>query len=384
MSTTTPSTTTPSTSTTTTSPSPGPTHSDDRPVTADAFAERIFTSALATAETMSIYLGERLGWYDCLVQHGPVSADELADRTGTHRRYAREWLEMQSAFGILDADLDADPIRFGIQPGVAEALTDTASLAYLGTLPRMFAASFGQLPALLDAYRTGGGVSWAELGADARECQAALNRPWFDRQLAPALAGVDGLHARLSRSGARIADVGFGAGYSTIALAKAYPEATFVGLDVDEASVQMARHAAAEAGVDDRVEFVLADASDAGQRGPFDVVFAFECVHDMPRPVEVLAAARAALAPDGVMVIMDEAVSDEFAGPADDLDKIMYAFSLFVCLPDGMSSTPSAGTGTVMRASTLRTYAQQAGFAEVEVLPIEEFSFFRFYQLTPG
>lgn len=377
-------TSTPITPTPDTPQSPAPSSGGAEPVTADAFAERIFNSALATAETMSIYVGERLGWYDCLTAHGPLSADELAERTGTHSRYTKEWLEMQSAFGILDADLGTDPVRFGISPGVAEALTDTTSLAYLGTLPRMFAASFGQLPALLDAYRTGGGVSWADFGADARECQAALNRPWFDRELASALAGVTHLHERLSRPGARIADVGFGAGYSTIALAKAYPEATFVGLDVDEASVQMARHTACDAGVDDRVDFLLADGSDAAERGPFDVVFAFECLHDMPRPVEVLSAARAALATDGTMIVMDEAVSDEFAGPAGDLDKIMYAFSMFVCLPDGMSSPPSAGTGTVMRPATLESYAHDAGFAKVEVLPIEEFSFFRFYELTPG
>ncbi|MEE4025878.1 class I SAM-dependent methyltransferase [Gordonia sp. PKS22-38] len=361
--------------TSTTTPATGP--------TADAFAERIFTSALAAAETMSIYLGDRLGWYDCLAGHGPLTADDLAAKTGTHRRYAQEWLEQQAAYGILDVDVDAVPARFSISPGVAEALTDTSSLAYLGTLPRIFAASFVQLPALLDAYRNGGGVSWEQFGADARECQAALNRPWFERELAPALATIDHLHARLARPGARIADVGFGGGHSTIALAAAYPEASFVGLDVDAESVAMARREAVAAGVDDRVEFLLADGAEASQRGPFDVIFAFECLHDMPRPVDVLSESRAALAPGGTMVVMDEAVSDKFTGPADDLDKIMYAFSLFVCLPDGMSSPPSAATGTVMRPSTLRSYAADAGFGRVDVLPIEDFGFFRFYELIP-
>ncbi|ROZ87671.1 trans-aconitate 2-methyltransferase [Gordonia sp. OPL2] len=350
--------------------------------TADAFAERILSSAIATAETMSIYLGERLGWYRCLVDHGPVTADELATLTETDARYAREWLEMQSAYGIVDADVAQEPPRFSLPPGAAEALTDTSSLAYLGTLPRMFAASFVHLPELLAAYRSGGGVSWAELGADARECQAALNKPWFDRELAPALACVDHLHERMSTPGARIADVGFGGGHSTVALAQAYPDATFVGLDVDEESVHMARRTAADAGVSDRVDFVLADGSGALQHGPFDVVFAFECLHDMPRPVEVLSAAREALAPGGTMVVMDEAVSDEFTGPADDLDKIMYGFSVFVCLPDSMSSPPSAATGTVMRRSVLERYARDAGFSTMSVLPIEDFGFFRFYELT--
>ncbi|UPW07258.1 class I SAM-dependent methyltransferase [Gordonia terrae] len=355
----------------------------DRPgPSADEFAERLFGSALATAETLSVYLGERLGWYRCLAEAGPLTADGLAEHTETNARYAREWLEMQCAFGILDADLTSRPPTFAISPGVAEVLTDTSSLSYLGALPRMFAASARHLPELLDAYRHGGGVSWATLGADARECQADLNRPWFDARLAPALAGVEHLHTRLSRPGARIADVGFGAGHSTIALARAYPEATFVGLDVDEASVEMARAHAATAGVSERVTFLVADGDEATAHGPFDAAFAFECLHDMPRPVQVLAAVRRALTPGASLIVMDEAVSDEFSGPADELDKIMYGFSLFVCLPDSMSSPPSAATGTVFRPSTVRQYARDAGYTDVEVLPIEDFSFFRFYELT--
>ncbi|KAF0968328.1 class I SAM-dependent methyltransferase [Gordonia sp. YY1] len=350
---------------------------------ADEFAERFLDSTLATAETMSVYLGERLGWYQCLADHGPLTAADLAARTATDARYAREWLEMQAAFGILAADLSRTLTTFAISPGVAEVLTDTSSRSYLGALPRMFAASFGRLPELLDAYRTGGGVSWEQLGADARECQAALNKPWFDTELGPALGGVTHLHQRLSRPDAKIADIGFGAGHSTIALARAYPEATFVGLDVDAASVQMARDNAEAAGLGDRVQFHLAGGEEATAHGPFDAAFAFECLHDMPRPVDVLAAARQALAPGAPMIVMDEAVSDEFSGPADELDKLMYGFSLFVCLPDSMSSPPSVATGTVMRPATLRSYAEQAGFQSVEVLPIEGFGFFRFYELIP-
>lgn len=351
------------------------------PPTADEFAERMVASTLATAETMSIYLGERLGWYADLATGGPSTAADLARRTETHPRYAREWLEMQAAFGILEVDLAADPPTFSIPQGAAEILLDTSGLSYLGALPRMFAASFARMPELLTAYRTGGGVSWERLGADARECQAALNRPWFDRELGPALSGVPRIAERLNRPGARIADVGSGAGYSTIALARSFPSATFVGFDVDAESVEMAREAAAAADTADRVEFVVADAAAMTDRGPFDLVFAFECIHDMPRPVDVLAAARASLAPGGAMIVMDEAVSDAFAGPADEVDRLMYAFSLFVCLPDGMSSPPSVGTGTVMRPATLRSYAASAGFSHMEVLPVQNFAFFRFYEL---
>jgi len=114
----------------------------------------------------------------------------------------------------------------------------------------------------------------------------------------------------------------------------------------------------------------------------YEAVFAFECVHDMPRPVEVLTAVRRALVPGGSVIVMDEAVAESFTAPGDELNRLMYGFSLLVCLPDGMSDQPSAGTGTVMRPNTLRVYAQDAGFADVEVLPIEDFGFWRFYRLT--
>jgi SAM-dependent methyltransferase len=130
-----------------------------------------------------------------------------------------------------------------------------------------------------------------------------------------------------------------------------------------------------------RVSFQLADGGDLADGPTFDAAFAFECLHDMPRPVEVLSSIRRSVQPGGPVVIMDEAVADEFAAPGNEIDQVMYGFSLFVCLPDGMSSTPSAATGTVMRSSVLRGYASRAGFRDVEVLPIEDFSFFRFYRL---
>jgi ubiquinone/menaquinone biosynthesis C-methylase UbiE len=186
----------------------------------------------------------------------------------------------------------------------------------------------------------------------------------------------------LSREGARIADVGCGAGWSTLALARAYPDATVEGIDIDPPSIQMARRNASEAGLDDRVTFRLADGSSLGIDSSQDATFLFECLHDMPHPVDVLDAVRRATKPDGVVVIVDEAVADTFTAPADDVERIMYGFSLFVCLPDGMSSSESSeATGTVMRRGVLEGYATRAGFEGVDVLPIHDFSLLRFYRL---
>jgi len=348
---------------------------------ADAVAEHVFNLAVAGAEAMSIYVGDRLGWYRALADDGPATPAELASRTATHPRHTREWLEQQAVCGLLVAhDVESDR-RYELPPGAAEALTDESSVNHLAPLPRMFMAAASRMPELLEAYRHGGGVSWDALGSDARESQAALNRPWFEHRLGEALAGFPELDAVLRASGARILDVGCGGGWASIALARAYPDASVEGVDIDPPSVEMARRHAADAGLGDRVSFRVADAGSLGTSQAYDAAFAFECVHDMPRPVEVLAAARDAVRADGFVVVMDEAVADEFTAPGDELERFMYACSVFVCLPDGMSSTPSEETGTVMRHGTLEQYAVRAGFGGVEVLPIEDFSFFRFYRL---
>ncbi|WP_223169461.1 MULTISPECIES: class I SAM-dependent methyltransferase [Microbacterium] len=346
-------------------------------MSADAFAERMLSSALGWIDVMSAYVGDRLGWYRSLADHGPCTPDELAARTATAPRYAREWLEQQATSGVLSLGDDG---RYALPAGAAEVLTDMTSLAYLAPLTRLFAASGAQTAHLLDAYRTGGGVSWEQLGADAREAQADLNRPWF-AELGAAFAEVPDLHEVLSRPGGRIADVGMGGGWSSIELARAYPELRVHGFDIDEPSIELARMNAEQAGVADRVEFHNADGDGLEYYGPFDAAFAFECIHDMPRPVDVLGAMRVAVRDGGPVVVMDEAVGERLVAPGDDVERLMYGFSLFCCLPDGLSHRPSAGTGTVMRPETLRRYAQDAGFADLQILPIEDFSFFRFYSL---
>ena len=347
------------------------------PVTADSVAERLLEAALGAVDLMAVYLGDRLGWYTALRDHGPATPDELAARSGTSSRYAREWLEQQAVTGLLEVTDDG---RFRLPPAVAEVLTDPTSLAFLAPLSRMLVAPAAQMPALLQAYRTGGGVSWAQLGADARESQADMNRPWYERVLPGALAGVPHLHADLGRPGVRIAEIGCGGGWASIALARAYPGATVDAYDIDAATVELARANVRSAGLEDRVHVVRADAAGLPE-GEFDVLFALECLHDMPHPVEVLSAARRALRPAGRLVVMDEAVAAAFRPGGDLTERLMYGFSLLICLPDGMAHPGSAGTGTVMRESTLRGYADQAGFSALSVLPIEDFGFWRFYEL---
>jgi ubiquinone/menaquinone biosynthesis C-methylase UbiE len=175
-----------------------------------------------------------------------------------------------------------------------------------------------------------------------------------------------------------VADIGCGEGWSTLALARAYPMAKVIGLDLDGPSIEAAQAHAAEAGMADAVEFRHGDAAALDE--PVDLALIIEAVHDMANPVPVLAAVRRSLAPGGSLLVVDERVAESFTAPGDELERFMYGWSITTCLPDGRSRTPSAATGTVMRPHTLRRYATEAGFGSVEILPIEN-DFFQFYRL---
>jgi len=345
----------------------------------DALAERIFSAAVATFDLAGIYLGDRLGYFRALDAGGAATADQLAERTGTDARYAREWLEQQAVAGILEIDADG---RFTLPPGYADVLVAPESLSYMAPLSRMVTAAIGRLPALVDAYRTGTGVGWEQYGTDMREGQATFNRPAFTHLLPNEwLPSVPDLHARLHADpSARVADIGCGEGWSTLALARAYPRADFVGIDLDAPSIEAAQRHAAAASRAERPTFLHGDAS--ALEGTFDAAIIIEAVHDMANPVEVLGAVRRSLADDGSLIVVDERVAETFTAPGDDVERFMYGWSITTCLPDGRSRTPSAATGTVMRPDTLRAYAGEAGFGSLEILPIQN-DFFRFYQLRP-
>lgn len=354
----------------------------------DALVGRLFEAVLGTMDLLNVYLGDRLGLYHALAEGGPATPADLAARTGTAERYVREWLEQQAVGGLLTVDdpaKDADARTYGLPAGHDEVFLDRDSLNYLAYVGR-FAAALGQAtPKLLEAFRTGGGVSWADFGPDAREGQAEQNRPLFLHLLGKEwLPSVPDVHARLSTSSppARVADIACGGGWSSIALARAYPNAQVDGFDLDAPSIHLARENAAAHGVADRVSFHVRDVADPSFAGQYDLVMGFEMLHDLSAPVEALRVMRGMLAEGGAVIIMDERVADQFTAPGDPQERLYYGFSTLCCLPAGLADTPSAATGTVMRADTLRRYAAEAGFGEVEILPIEH-DLFRFYRLLP-
>jgi 2-polyprenyl-3-methyl-5-hydroxy-6-metoxy-1,4-benzoquinol methylase len=353
----------------------------------DALVGRLFEAVLGTMDLLNIYLGDRLGLYRALAEAGPATWADLAARAGIHERYAREWLEQQAVTGLLtvdDSHADASLRRYALPAGHDEALLDQDSLSYMAYVSR-FCVSLGSvMPGLLDAFRTGGGVSWADFGADAREAQAAQNRPIFLHLLGKAwLPAIEDVHARLGADPpARVADIACGAGWSSIAIAQAYPNVRVDGFDLDEPSIELARANAVEHGVDDRVSFHVRDIAESGLVGRYDLVIGLEMLHDLSRPVDALAAMRGMLAEGGAAIVVDERVAERFTAPGDEVERLFYGFSTLCCLPAGMAEQPTAATGTVMRPATLQGYAQAAGFRDIEILPIEH-DLFRLYRLAP-
>jgi 2-polyprenyl-3-methyl-5-hydroxy-6-metoxy-1,4-benzoquinol methylase len=352
--------------------------------TPDELVNRLFESTLGAFDIFSVYLGDRLGYYRSLANDGPATSVELAERTGTAERYSREWLEQQAVTRILvceNPDADVAERRFSLPDGYDAVLVDPDSLTAMAPMAQIFVGCISPLPAVLEAFRTGGGVPYADYGVDLLEGQAGANRPQFRHRLAQEwLPTMPDIHAKLE-AGARVADIGMGLGWSSIAISQAYPKVTVDGFDLDEASVTAATANAVETGVANRVKFHVRDAGDPDLAGRYDFALAIECIHDMANPIATLRAMRRLVGEGGTVLIVDEHVAETFGAIGDDVERAMYGWSILHCLPVGMVDQPSAETGAVIRESTMRRYAEEAGFTVVEVLPIDH-DFFRFYRMT--
>jgi len=351
----------------------------------EALAERLVDATTHALETLSVYLGLKLGLYQALAKLGAATETEVAAHAGVAARYAREWLEQQATAGYLACDHPTDPPerrRYRLPPGHAEVLLDADSPHHAGPLAGILASVTGVLPQLLAAYRSGGGVPYAAYGPALRRGIAALNRPMFLHQLAGSwLQAVPDLDTRLrSAPPARVLDLGCGLGASSVALARAYPRAQVLGVDLDQASIAEARAQAAQAGVADRVTFVVGDAAKVTGEAPVDLVTVFEALHDLGDPVGTLRAVRGLLADGGNVLVADERVADAFTAPGDPTERFMYGWSVLHCLPATLAEHPVEASGTVLRAPTLARWAAAAGFTGFEVLPIDN-PFWRFYRL---
>jgi len=314
----------------------------------------------ATAQAPLVVIGDELGLYQALASAGPYTSAELAEETDTAERYVREWLRAQAAGGYVTYDSETD--SYSLTPEQAAVLADENSPAFMiGNFHVALAASRIR-PQLAEAFRTGAGVGWHE---HDDELFGAIEDAWRPQYVAnlveewiPALDGVD---ATL-RSGGRVADVGCGHGASTILLAKEYPEATFVGIDAHERSIETARERAKAAGVDDRVTFEVATAK-SYNGSAYDLVATFDAFHDLGDPVGAAAHVRDTLAEDGTWMIVELFANDHVEDNINPMGRAAYSISTLVCTPCALDQEAERVLGAQAGETGIRDAVTEGGFS---------------------
>jgi SAM-dependent methyltransferase len=325
----------------------------------EQFVFRAVDEVGATLNTALVVMGDKLGLYRALAGAGGLTPVELARRTGVAERYVREWLNAQAAGGYVEYDPASG--TYTLPPEQTMALTDEESPAYL---PGFFQLALGSVidsPRITDAARSGDGVGWHEHGHDVFDGCERFFRPGYNANLLPAwLPSLDGVVAKLE-AGGKVADIGCGHGSSTILMATAFPNSTFVGSDYHEGSIETARERAKEAGVDDRVTFEHAPAASYPGQG-YDLVTMFDCLHDMGDPVGAARHVRETLADDGTWMIVEPMAGDRVEDNLNPVGRAYYGFSTFLCTPASLSQDVGLALGAQAGEARIGDVVAAGGF----------------------
>ena len=317
----------------------------------------------ATLNAALVVMGDKLGLYRALAHAGPLAPSELADRTGTAERYVREWLNAQAAGGYITYDPESG--RYSLEPEQTVALTDEDSAAYL---PGFFQVALGSVidsPRITEVARSGDGFGWHQHVHDVHEGCERFFRPGYNANLVSSwLPSLEGVVSKLER-GALVADVGCGHGASTIVMASAYPNSTFVGSDYHGGSIETARDRAAAAGVDDRVTFEIAPAAGYSGSG-YDLVTMFDCLHDMGDPVGAARHVLSTLKPDGTWMIVEPAAGDRVEDNLNPVGRAYYGFSTLLCTPASLSQEVGLALGAQAGEARIRDVVTAAGFTRFQ------------------
>ncbi len=350
---------------------PRTTRAQPDPAKLEAFMGKMVGDMGAANGGALVVLGERLGLYKALARSGPATSQELADRTGTHERYVREWLSAQAAAGYVE--YDAEGGRFFMSPEQVMALADEDSPVYMASAFQLTASVYMDEPKIAEAFRTGKGVGWHEhstcLFCGVEQFFRTGYRAHLVQEWLPAL---DGIVERLE-AGAKVADIGCGHGASTIIMAQAFPNSDFVGLDYHEASIERAREAAGEAGYPPNLRFEIASAKDSPGED-FDLVAVFDALHDMGDPVGAARRVREMLKPDGTFMIVEPFAGDSLAENLNPVGRMYYAASTMICTPGSLAQEVALGLGAQAGPKRLREVLAEAGFSRVRVATTTPFN----------
>lgn len=321
------------------------------------FMGRLVTDLGGAAMVASVLVGDELGLYRAMADGQPVSATELASRTGCNERLTAEWLNAQAASGYVEHDNAT--YRLPEEQALALAVED--SPVYIAGGASVIATMFLDKDKQIAAMRGDGAISWGDHHPCMFSGTEKFFRPGYKANLVPAwLPALDGVVAKLE-AGANVADIGCGHGASTVIMAQAFPNSTFHGFDFHGPSIEVARKRAREAGVENQVTFGQASAKDYAERD-FDLVCYFDCLHDMGDPTGAARHARTALKPDGTVLLVEPFAHDSVDENLTPVGRLYYAASTFICTPNSLSQEVGAGLGAQAGEARLRQVFTDAGF----------------------
>jgi SAM-dependent methyltransferase len=293
-----------------------------------------------------------------MADSGPTTASRLAQQTSTDEHYAREWLNAQAAGGYVEYDSASG--RYSLPPEQANALTDETSPAYLPGFFQIALGSVTDSPRIMEAARSGEGIGWHDHVHDVHEGCERFFRPGYNANLVASwLPALDGVVDKLEQ-GAKVADIGCGHGASTILMAQAFPNSTFVGSDYYPESIDIASARAQEAGVAERVSFELAPAAGYSGKG-YDLVTMFDCLHDMGDPAGAARHVRETLADDGTWLIVEPAAGDRVEDNLNPVGRVYYGFSTLLCTPASLSQDVGLALGAQAGEARIRDVVTAGG-----------------------
>lgn len=306
-----------------------------------------------------VVIGDRLGLYRALAKSGPSTSAELASATGTAERYVREWLNAHAASHYVV--YDAKEGRYSLTPEQAMvfAQEDSPTLITGGFQAALAAGRI--VDRATEAFRTGAGIGWHEHDHGVFHGVERFYRAGYVANLVQSwIPALDGVQAKLE-TGARVADVGCGHGASTILMAQAFPKSEFTGFDYHDASIEEARRRAREAGVADRCRFEVASAKNFPGMD-YDLIATFDALHDMGDPVGAARHALAALAKDGVWMIVEPYAGDRVEENLSPLGRAYYAASTLLCTPCSLSQEVGLALGAQAGEARTRAVVTEGGF----------------------
>jgi SAM-dependent methyltransferase len=324
-----------------------------------AFLDRAFTDLAACYGGVMVSLGDRLGLYRALAGAGPLTSAELAERAGCAERYVREWLGSQVAAAYVEYDPVAE--TYELPPEHAAVLADPDSPTLLTPAFNVPASMWIDEEQAVRAFRTGEGVPWGAHDERLFCGVAAFYQNAYAAALVPQwLPALEGVVERLEQ-GAKVADVGCGHGHSTVLMAEAFPNSTFVGIDPHEASIEAAIENAEAAGVSDRVSFSVGTALDLPEQG-FDLICFFDALHDMGDPVGAARQARSALAEEGTVMLVEPYAADRLEDNKGPIGRLYYSASTTLCCAHAISEGGHRVLGTQAGEARLGDVFAEAGF----------------------